>query len=101
MQDVTITFTDGPLRGRSFEFEVGLVRIGRMPGDNGLELKGADTSVSRVHAELREDGGGVKLHNVSPNGTTVNDKIVLDSIGLQPGAVVRIGPRHPFTISWA
>jgi hypothetical protein len=53
-----------------------------------------------VHAELLEDGGGVKLKNKSPNGTIVNDEVVLGVESIQPGAVVSIGPRHPFTVSW-
>lgn len=100
MQDVTISFTDGPLRGRSYEFEVGSVEIGRLPGENGLELKGADTSVSRVHAVLVEQDGEIELQNRSPNGTTVDGKLVLDSVVLHPGARIDIGERHPFEVQW-
>ncbi len=100
MQDVTITFTDGPLRGRSYEFEVGRVLIGRLPGEAGLELKGADTSVSRVHAELVERGAGIELRNVSPNGTNVDDEVILDSTEIKPGARIVIGASHPFTVTW-
>lgn len=100
MQDVTITFTDGPLRGRSYDFEVGQLSIGRLPGSTGLELKGADTSVSRIHAELHERAGGIELRNVSPNGTMVDDKIVLDDIKIRPGVRVQIGSLHRFTVNW-
>lgn len=100
MQDVTITFTDGPLRDRTYEFEVGKVLIGRLPGSAGLELKGADTTVSRVHAELRERDGDIEIHNVSPNGTSVNDKLILDSVTLRPNARIRIGGNHSFTVNW-
>jgi hypothetical protein len=100
MQDVTISFIDGPLRGRSYEFEVGRVLIGRLPGKAGLELKGADTSVSRVHVELLEHGGGIKLRNMSPNGTKVDGKIILESVEIRPGARIDVGANHPFTIDW-
>lgn len=100
MQDVTITFTEGPLRGRSYEFEVGRVLIGRLPGEAGLELKGADTSVSRIHAELVERGAGVELRNVSPNGTMVDDEVILDSADIEPGARIQIGSNHHFSVNW-
>lgn len=100
MQDVTIIFVDGPLRGRRYEFEVGSVEIGRLPDEGGLELKGADTSVSRVHALLVEEDGDIELRNRSPNGTKVDGKLVLDSVILAPGARVEIGERHPFEVQW-
>jgi hypothetical protein len=100
MQDVTITFTDGLLRGRIFDFEVGRVAIGRLPGEGGLELKGADASVSRLHAELVEKDGGVELKNLSPNGTVVNGKLVVDSVSIGSGALIEIGERHPFKVHW-
>ena len=100
MQDVTITFTDGPLRGRTYEFEVGHIQIGRLPGNAGLELKGADTSVSRVHAELRERDGQIEVKNASPNGTMVNGKLILESVIIRPDAELKIGANHPFTVNW-
>ena len=100
MQDVTITFTEGLLKGRNFDFEVGRVPIGRLPGAGGLELKGADASVSRLHAELVERGGDIELKNLSPNGTHVDGKLVLDSALLQSGALVEIGDGHPFKVHW-
>ena len=101
MQDVTITFTGGLLKGRIFDFEVGRVPIGRAPGEGGLELKGADASVSRLHAELVEDGGDILLNNRSSNGTTVDGKMVLDSTQLESGALIEIGDMHPFTVHWS
>lgn len=100
MQDITITFADGPLRGRKYEFEVGWVPIGRLPEPGGLELKGADTSVSRTHAELVEREGDIELHNLSPNGTKVDGKLIIDSIVVRPGARIEIGDRHPFDVEW-
>lgn len=100
MQDVTVMFTSGPMRERRFEFEVGRVVIGRLPGDGGLELKGADTSVSREHAVLEEADGDIELCNLSPNGTTVNGKLVLDRVKVLPGAKVSIGDQHAFELAW-
>jgi len=88
------------MRDRELEFEVGRVNIGRLPGAGGLELKGADTSVSRSHAELVESGGDVELRNLSPNGTSVDGKLVIDSILLKPGAKVSVGNAHVFTVTW-
>lgn len=101
MQDVTITFTEGPQRGHSQEFEVGSVIIGRQPGEHGLELKHADKSVSRVHAELVAKDGDVELKNLSDNGTVVDGKLVLDSVRIHPGARIKIGAEHVFQVDWA
>lgn len=100
MQDITLTFVDGPMTGRSFEYEVGRVKIGRLPGTGGLELKGANTSVSREHAELVDADGEVQLRNLSPNGTTVNGELVIDAVTLRSGAVIEIGDDHRFKAEW-
>ncbi len=100
MQDVTITFTSGPMRDRKLEFEVGHVAIGRLPGAGGLELKGADTSVSRTHAELVEVDGNIELRNLSPNGTKVDGKLIIDAVRLKPGAKLVVGNAHAFEITW-
>jgi hypothetical protein len=101
MQDVTITFTDGLLKGRVFDFEVGRVVIGRQPGERGLELKGADASVSRAHAELVENGGDIELRNLSPNGTLVNGKLLLEEMLIASGALIEIGEKHAFKVHWS
>ena len=100
MQDVQVRFSSGPLRGQSYDFEVGQVAIGRLPGEGGLELKGADSSVSRSHAELVDNGGDIELRNLSPNGTEVDGKVVLDSVVLKPGAEIKIGSDHSFSVQW-
>jgi hypothetical protein len=100
MQDITVRFTDGPLRGQKMVVEVGEVAIGRLPGKGGIELKGADTSVSRVHAELVEQDGNIVLRNLSPNGTSVNGKLIIDETKLESGAAVEIGNRFRFELTW-
>jgi hypothetical protein len=100
MQDVTITFTRGPMSGNTLEFEVGELEIGRQPGANGLQLKNAETAVSRIHALLRELDGKVILHNQSSHGTQVDGKEVFDSVELEPGAEISIGANHDFRVEW-
>ena len=99
MQDIEITFTGGPLKGRSAELEVGKVLIGRQPGAGGVELKGADTSVSRRHALLVDDGGDITVRNKSPNGTVVNGKLVLDQVVIKSGATIQIDV-FEFQLEW-
>ena len=101
MQDVTITFTRGPQSGTVFEFELGQLVIGREPGDPGLELENADSSISRKHAELQENNGQVELVNLSPNGTQVDGELVTDKIGLHPGAELVFSNSHTLTVNWA
>jgi hypothetical protein len=101
MQDVKVTFISGPQKGQVQEFEVGDVVIGRLPGARGLELQSADADVSRQHARLAEKEGGVELYNLSPNGTLVGGKIILDSVALEPGTEVAIGANHSFVLDWA
>lgn len=101
MQDISIRFVAGPMAGSSAEFEVGRLIIGRLPGAGGLELKHADSSVSRVHAELIEDQGKIEIKNHSSNGTTVSGNLVLDSAPIEPGAQIQIGDDHVFEVHWA
>ncbi|HNP34703.1 MAG TPA: FHA domain-containing protein [Woeseiaceae bacterium] len=100
MQDVFLKFLDGPMRGQEIEVEVGSVIIGRQPGASGVELKGADVSVSRQHAGLHERDGNIFLSNRSPNGTSVNGKLVLDEVQLKSGAIVEIADQCRFAVSW-
>lgn len=100
MQDVTFTFVSGPTAGVKVEREVGRVVIGRQPGEGGLELLNATQSVSRVHAEIVEQDGQVLLRNISPNGTRVDGKMILETLLLKPGMTLQIGDDHVFDLSW-
>jgi pSer/pThr/pTyr-binding forkhead associated (FHA) protein len=102
MQDVTITFTGGPQQGRRIEVEVTRegVAIGRLPGPGGVELKSADSSISREHAKLIARGGEVELENLSANGTVVDGKLVLDRVLLQPNVEIKIGDTCAFSVDW-
>ena len=63
--------------------------IGRGP-QNGLDL--LDRSVSRRHAELLVDEGGLRLQDLgSSNGTWVNGRRITESVELRPGDRLRFG----------
>jgi hypothetical protein len=67
----------------------GPVKIGRLPG---CDLKLGDESVSRVHAELRLEGGTWLLHDLgSTNGTQVNGWRVIGTVPVRAGDRVSFG----------
>ena len=100
MQDVTVRCTAGPMKGFVGEFEVGQLIIGRQPGARGLELKGAGGSVSRQHVELIDKDGIVILRNLSPNGTTVGGKLIVDEVQVRSGATIEIGGKFRLDLEW-
>lgn len=104
MQDLRIVFTRGPMAGESSEYDLGTVIIGREPrpepGQEPLVLRGADSSVSRNHTVLIDRDGAVVLQNTGANGTRVDGVLVLEEAILKPGAVIRIGDNHDFTVDW-
>ncbi|WP_405920353.1 FHA domain-containing protein [Streptomyces longwoodensis] len=72
------------------------LRIGRDPA-NGLRL--THETVSRVHAELRRQGGLWVLRDLgSTNGTTVNDRRVVGAAVVREGDQVSFG-RMAFRLS--
>ncbi|WP_042371706.1 DUF1707 and FHA domain-containing protein [Streptacidiphilus neutrinimicus] len=67
----------------------GPVKIGRLPG---CDLKLGDESVSRVHAELRLEGGVWLLRDLgSTNGTQVNGWRVIGTVPVRAGDRVSFG----------
>jgi FHA domain/Domain of unknown function (DUF1707) len=65
------------------------LRIGRDPA-NGLRL--SHETVSRVHAELVQQGGVWVLRDLgSTNGTTVNGRRVIGAVVVRPGDLVGFG----------
>ncbi|HES58387.1 MAG TPA: FHA domain-containing protein, partial [Firmicutes bacterium] len=79
----------GVYLGSRFELKPGSMSIGRQDAD--IEL-GNDNQVSRSHAVLAIDDGGMVTitDSGSTNGTFVNDRKV-DTSPLAPGDLVRIG----------
>lgn len=71
------------------EPRVGKLRIGRLAG---CDLRLGDPTVSRVHAELRFEGGRWVVYDLgSSNGTYVNDRRVAGSVPVRPGDRLRFG----------
>lgn len=78
----------GPQAGARFTVSGDLIRLGRHP-DSDISLD--DISVSRRHAEIRQDGREFVLRDAgSLNGTYVNQRRV-DSVVLQQGDEILIG----------
>lgn len=84
-----LAVSEGPHRGQEFVIDQLPAHIGRGPGcpirlDN-------DRGVSRQHAELYHQAGGLRLRDLgSTHGTMVNGHPVKDK-GLRPGDKIRVG----------
>ena len=63
-------------------------RMGREPLS---ELVIADPEASRLHAEIRYEGGRYVLYDFSANGTWVNAERVVERRTLRAGDVLRVG----------
>ena len=74
--------------GSQFPIGAPLHRIGR---EAGCDLVVPESTVSRVHAEIRYQGGKYILHDRSTNGTSVNGQRVSHTHVLEPGDTLRIG----------
>ena len=78
----------GPDRGRTFELDKAVVRIGS--GDQA-EVRLTDRAVSRLHCELTIDGATLRLRDLgSKNGTWVG-KVRVYEADVAAGTQVRIG----------
>ena len=65
------------------------VRIGR---GAGADIQVRDPSVSRLHAKIRAEAGGLVLHSIGSAGTLVNGRRAAVSV-LEEGDVVEVGGR--------
>src|SRR4051812_47644351 len=66
-----------------------LTVIGRRQGS---DIVIHDTNVSRMHAQIKRDGGRLLIEDTnSSNGTIVNDERIERPTRLRPGDVIRIG----------
>jgi hypothetical protein len=77
--------------GKRVRLGDGIVTIGRA---NECEVRVADTSVSRRHAEVRATGDGWAVADLgSTNGTKVNGAIITDR-KLKDGDTISVGDTH-------
>jgi pSer/pThr/pTyr-binding forkhead associated (FHA) protein len=86
-----LVVTKGPCSGLSIPVTGGTVSIGRDPHAD-LVLTG-DQFVSSEHAKVTAGEHGVVLKNLSPNGTLVNGKPVVES-PLADGDTIAVGVAH-------
>src|SRR5512145_2368193 len=85
---------DGPLAGQRFSLREGSSSLGR---DLACEitLGGDQPQVSRRHAVITVEGGGVRISDLgSRNGTFVNGRRV-EAAYVSPGDEVRLGADGP------
>jgi hypothetical protein len=84
----TFVVKRGPKAGSRYGLDDEVVTIGRHP-DSGIFLD--DITVSRRHAEVRQDGSDFSVADVgSLNGTYVNRQRI-DSTGLSDGDELQVG----------
>ncbi len=90
---VEVLIREGPLKGQSFELNLGRVTLGREPGGHGLRLVD-DPMVSDLHGELREETGQIVYVNHSPNGSAVDGITINREKGLTSGSLIRVGESY-------
>ena len=85
-----ITITDGPFKGKEFEFNSPCVTIGR---DGGNQLILDTDGVSRCHAEIKQlpDGNWIIGDLNSTNGVKINGNRIGGSAPVSDGVTVVIG----------
>jgi len=84
----------GPLSGQRWLLE-GALLIGR---DANCDLVIPDRQVSRYHARLSVEAGGVQLEDLnSKNGTFCNGQRIVDPVILQDGDLVQVALVQHFT----
>lgn len=88
---IQLEVTKGPCSGVAVSVTSGSLTIGRDP-HAGLALTG-DQFVSSEHARIVCNEHGVMLKNLSPNGTLVNGKPMVES-RLADGDTIAIGVAH-------
>ena len=91
------------LAGRTQEFVLDRITLGRRPDNQVVFDPAVDRAVSGHHAELTVIDGVLRLSDLgSQNGTWVDDQRITAPVALAPGQVVRLGQAGPeFTASLA
>jgi pSer/pThr/pTyr-binding forkhead associated (FHA) protein len=86
----TLSFNDGPLAGHRIRLDKETGTIGRRD-DNGYVLP--DPRVSRVHAEIRKEGGVIIITDLgSSSGTEVNGEPIVGPAAIRHGDRIGFGP---------
>jgi predicted component of type VI protein secretion system len=86
----------GPLIGREFNLDAAVITIGRRD-ENDIVIK--DPTVSRNHAEIRQEGGDLVLRDTgSTSGTVVNGAPLAGEHRLRDGDVILIGSNAAFAV---
>src|SRR5437764_6086620 len=84
-----VYMADGSTQAHTLDKPV--LKVGRAP-DNDIVLVDPERSVSRWHAAISIDTGGVSIEDLnSSNGTFVDGKLVRGQIRLKPGGMVSLG----------
>jgi pSer/pThr/pTyr-binding forkhead associated (FHA) protein len=84
---VTLAVSEGPDVGKSFAISKSSTSIGRAPGQ---DVHLSDGTVSREHARLLAQAGGLQIVNQSTRGTLVNGQEA-DSKALSDGDEIQMG----------
>ena len=75
----------GPQQGRRIPLTAGTVALGR------LDLDPANIGISRHHVDIVFQGGGYWLHDLSKNGTWIDNRRVYGEAPLKTGSLILIG----------
>src|SRR5690242_13999148 len=81
----------GPAKDKVFALDTNLITIGR--GEDADICLTGDSSISRIHLNLKLSNGRYVLTNKSDNGTLVNDKLANEK-ELENGDRIRVGDRY-------
>ena len=75
----------GPQQGRRIPLTAGTVALGR------LDLDPTNIGISRHHVDIVFQGGGYWLHDLSKNGTWIDNRRVYGEAPLKTGSLILIG----------
>jgi len=75
----------GPQQGRRIPLTSGTVAVGR------LDLDPTNIGISRHHVDIVFQGGGYWLHDLSKNGTWIDNRRVYGEAPLKTGSLILIG----------
>jgi pSer/pThr/pTyr-binding forkhead associated (FHA) protein len=81
----TLRVMQGSRKGQRIPLAEESLALGR------LDFDASDTSISRRHVNIIYRGGGYWLHDLSKNGTWVDNQRVYGEIPLRTGAMIMFG----------